>query len=144
VLTKGIVETSEHSLVGVLTSPEFVPWILVALTGMIFQQSAFRAGALTASLPTMTVAKPVVAGLLGVLVLGETLNTDGPKAFVLIAAVSVVFVATIALARGEAATIVETEHAAGSAPQEVPSRDPSSDQDFGPFSDRLAVVDSSR
>ncbi len=106
VLTKGMVEVSEHSLYGVLTAPEFVPWILAALAGMIFQQSAFRAGALTASLPTMTVAKPVVAGLLGVLVLGETLNTEGPKAFVLLAAVSVVIVATVALARGEAATLV--------------------------------------
>ena len=82
-----------------------MPWLLVALAGMIFQQSAFRAGALTASLPTMTVAKPVVAGLLGVLVLGETMNTSGPSAFVLIGAVVVVIVATIALARGEAATI---------------------------------------
>jgi len=106
VLTKGMVEISEHSLSGVLTAPEFVPWILAALAGMIFQQSAFRAGALTASLPTMTVAKPVVAGLLGVLVLGETLNAEGPKAFVLLAAVSVVIVATVALARGEAATLV--------------------------------------
>jgi hypothetical protein len=143
VLTKGIVETSEHSLVGVLTSPEFVPWILVALTGMIFQQSAFRAGALTASLPTMTVAKPVVAGLLGVLVLGETLNASGPTAFVLIAAVSVVIVATIALARGEAATMVEVEQGAGDLPREVPSAEASSEGDFGPFSGRLAVVDSS-
>ncbi|EFG73736.1 hypothetical protein HMPREF0591_6356 [Mycobacterium parascrofulaceum ATCC BAA-614] len=106
VLTKGIVEMAEHSVVGVLTSPEFIPWLLVALTGMVFQQSAFRAGSLTASLPTMTVAKPVVAGLLGVLVLGETLNADGPKAFLLIAAVAVVIVATVALARGEAATMV--------------------------------------
>jgi glucose uptake protein GlcU len=72
---------------------------------MIFQQSAFRAGALTASLPTVTVAKPVVASLLGVLVLRETLNTDGPKVFTLIAAAVLVIVATIALARDEAATI---------------------------------------
>ncbi len=106
VLTKGIVEVSEHTLVGVLRAPEFIPWILAALAGMIFQQSAFRAGALTASLPTMTVAKPVVAGLLGVILLGETLTAHGPKAFVLVAAVSIVIVATIALARGEAATFV--------------------------------------
>jgi hypothetical protein len=72
---------------------------------MIFQQSSFRAGALTASLPTVTVAKPVVASLLGVLVLGETLRVDGPESFVLIAAAVVVVVSTIALARGEAATI---------------------------------------
>ncbi|WP_322860060.1 DMT family transporter [Mycobacterium europaeum] len=106
VLTKGIVEVSEGGPLAVLTAPEFVPWLLLALTGMIFQQSAFRAGALTASMPTMTVAKPVVAGLLGIFVLGETLNATGPKAFVLVAAVAVVIVATIALARGEAATMV--------------------------------------
>ncbi len=118
VLTKGIVEMAEHSVVGVLTSPEFVPWLLVALTGMVFQQSAFRAGSLTASLPTMTVAKPVVAGLLGVLVLGETLNADGPKAFLLIAAVAVVIVATVALARGEAATMVaQTGRDVGTIPE---------------------------
>lgn len=106
VLTKGIVEVGEDGPLAVLTAPEFIPWLLLALTGMIFQQSAFRAGALTASMPTMTVAKPVVAGLLGIFVLGETLNADGPKAFVLVAAIAVVIVATVALARGEAATMV--------------------------------------
>ncbi|BBZ74540.1 DMT family transporter [Mycobacterium paraseoulense] len=106
VLTKGIVELAEEGPLAVLSAPEFVPWLLLALTGMIFQQSAFRAGALTASMPTMTVAKPVVAGLLGIFVLGETLGAAGPKAFVLVAAVAVVIVATIALARGEAATMV--------------------------------------
>ncbi len=106
VLTKGIVEVSEEGPGAVLAAPEFIPWLLLALTGMVFQQSAFRAGALTASMPTMTVAKPVVAGLLGVLVLGESVNASGPKAFVLLAAVAVVIVATVALARGEAATMV--------------------------------------
>ena len=76
-----------------------------ALAGMIFQQSSFRAGALTASLPTVTVAKPVVASLLGVLVLDETLDADGPELLALLAAAVVVVVSTIALARGEAATI---------------------------------------
>jgi len=72
---------------------------------MIFQQSSFRAGALTASLPTVTVTKPVVASLLGILVLHETLDADGAEAFALIAAAVVVIVSTIALARGEAASI---------------------------------------
>jgi drug/metabolite transporter (DMT)-like permease len=106
VLTKGIVEVGESGPVAVLRSPEFCPWLLVALAGMIFQQSAFRAGALTASMPTMTVAKPVVAAVLGVVLLGETVNAHGPLAFVLVAAVAVVIVATVALARGEAATMV--------------------------------------
>src|SRR5271157_652267 len=105
VLTKGVVEVAEDGLGAVLRAPEFYPWLLVALCGMIFQQSAFRAGALTASLPTMTVAKPVVAGVLGVTVLGESLEAQGPGAFVLVTAVAMVIIATVALARGEAASM---------------------------------------
>ena len=105
VLTKGIVEIAERGPGAVLRSPEFYPWLVVALCGMVFQQSAFRAGALTASLPTMTIAKPVVAGVLGVTVLGETLGATGPGAVVLVSAVALAVIATIALARGEAASI---------------------------------------
>jgi FtsH-binding integral membrane protein len=89
----------------VLRAPELYGLIPAALAGMIFQQSSFRAGALTASLPTVTVAKPVVASVLGLTVLGETLDADGPELFVLIAAAVVVVASTIALARGEAASI---------------------------------------
>ncbi|GBE67015.1 hypothetical protein MFM001_34770 [Mycobacterium sp. MFM001] len=105
VLTKGVVEVLEGGFGAVLRTPEFYAWIPSALAGMIFQQSAFRAGALTASLPTITVAKPVVASALGVTVLGESLRIDGAEGFVLTAAVAMVIVATVALARGEAATI---------------------------------------
>lgn len=105
VLTKGVVEVVEHGAGHLLHTPELYAWVLAALAGMIFQQSAFRAGALTASLPTVTVAKPVVAAVLGVTVLGETLNADGTEWFVLVAAAVLVIVATVALARGEAATM---------------------------------------
>ena len=105
VLTKGVVEVGEGGLGAVLRSWEFYPWLLVALVGMIFQQAAFRAGALTASLPTMTVAKPVVAGALGVILLSETFDAHGAEVAVLIAAVAMVIVATVALARGEAASM---------------------------------------
>jgi drug/metabolite transporter (DMT)-like permease len=105
VLTKGAVGAFSGGFGALLRAPEAYALIPAALAGMIFQQSSFRAGALTASLPTVTVAKPVVASLLGVLVLGETLHADGPEAFGLIAAAVVVIVATIALARGEAASL---------------------------------------
>jgi drug/metabolite transporter (DMT)-like permease len=105
VLTKGVVEVLEDGFGAVLRAPELYPWILAALAGMIFQQSSFRAGALTASMPTVTVAKPAVASLLGVIVLGETLNASGTEWFVLAAAAALVIVATVALARGEAATM---------------------------------------
>jgi len=105
VLTKGAVEAVEGGFGALLRAPEAYALIPAALAGMIFQQSSFRAGALTASLPTVTVTKPVVASLLGVLVLGETLRADGPESFVLVAAAVVVIVSTIGLARGEAASI---------------------------------------
>jgi drug/metabolite transporter (DMT)-like permease len=107
VLTKGAVGAASGGFGAFLRAPE--PYCLVpaALAGMIFQQSAFRAGALTASLPAVTVAKPMVASLVGILVLGETLNANGPRSFTLLAASVLVVISTIALARGEAATIAK-------------------------------------
>jgi hypothetical protein len=105
VLTKGAVEVVEGGFGALLRAPEAYALIPAALAGMIFQQSSFRAGALTASLPTVTVAKPMVASLLGVLVLHETLHADGPEVFALLAAAVAVIISTIALARGEAATL---------------------------------------
>ncbi len=105
VLTKGVMEVVRDGPGALLRAPELYAWILAALVGTVFQQSAFRASTLTTSLPAMTVAEPVVASVLGVTVLGETLNTPGPQMFVLVAAVAAVIVATTALARGEAATM---------------------------------------
>jgi drug/metabolite transporter (DMT)-like permease len=104
-LTKGAIGAASGGFGAFLRAPESYCLVPAALAGMIFQQSAFRAGALTASLPTVTVAKPVVASMLGVVVLGETLNTSGPRMLMLLTAGVLVAVATIALARGEAATI---------------------------------------
>ncbi len=111
VLTKAIVDVVGDGLVALLRTPELYFWLLVAVLGTIFQQSSFRASALTASLPTMTVAEPLVASLLGVTVLGETLGADGPEMIALVIAVALVVVATTALARGEAATMTATQAA---------------------------------
>jgi hypothetical protein len=104
-LTKGAIGAVSGGFGAFLRAPESYCLIPAALAGMIFQQSAFRAGALTASLPTVTVAKPVVASMLGVVVLGESLNTSGPRVLTLLTAGVLVAVATVALARGEAATM---------------------------------------
>jgi hypothetical protein len=107
VLTKGAVGAASGGFGAFLRAPESYCLIPAALVGMIFQQSAFRAGALTASLPAVTVAKPTVASLLGILVLRETLNADGPGSFMLLAAAVLVVISTIALARGEAASMAK-------------------------------------
>ncbi|AKN17534.1 DMT family transporter [Mycobacterium haemophilum] len=102
VLTKAVVEVVGGGVGALLRAPEFYAWIAAALAGMIFQQSSFRAGSLTASLPTSVVAKPLVGSVLGIVVLGETLDTRGPRALVLVAGVLLVIIATVALAHGEA------------------------------------------
>jgi drug/metabolite transporter (DMT)-like permease len=102
VLTKGVVDRLDDGLWALLRTPELYVWALVAIAGTAWQQSSFRAGALTASLPTMTVTEPVVGSALGIVVLGETLRPGDAGWLTLIVAVGVMVVATAALARGEA------------------------------------------
>ncbi len=104
VLTKGVVDRLDDGLWALLRTPELYVWAVVGIAGTAFQQSSFRAGSLTASLPTMTVAEPVVGSVLGVVVLGEALRPGDAGWFTLIVAVAAMVMATAALARGEAAS----------------------------------------
>lgn len=108
VLTKGVVDRLGDGIWALLATPELYVWAAVAVAGTAWQQASFRSGSLTASLPTMTVAEPVVASALGVVVLGETLRPGEAGWLTLAAAVAVMVVATAALARGEAATVGHT------------------------------------
>jgi drug/metabolite transporter (DMT)-like permease len=102
VLTKGVVDRLDDGIVELLRMPELYVWALVAVAGTAWQQFAFRAGTLTASLPTMTVTEPLVASVLGVVVLGEALRPGDAGWLTLVVAVVIMVVATAALARGEA------------------------------------------
>jgi drug/metabolite transporter (DMT)-like permease len=88
------------------------PYLLVvlAVVATVLQQSAFHAGALQTSVPTMLVLEPLVAVLLGVVVLGEHLAVTGPVAAVLPVAVLAMVAAAIALGRGSAALDEEKEN----------------------------------
>lgn len=103
VLTKGVVDVLGEGLVALLRSPELYLWAAVGIAGTAWQQSSFRAGALTASLPTMTVTEPIVGSVLGIVVLGDMLRPGETGLFVLIAAIAAMVVSTAMLARGEAA-----------------------------------------
>ncbi|MFV9633270.1 DMT family transporter [Mycobacterium neumannii] len=107
VLTKGVVDRLGDGFEALLRTPELYVWVVVAVAGTAWQQASFRAGSLTASLPTMTVTEPVVAAVLGVVVLGETLRPGEEGWLTLIVAVAVMVVSTAALARGEAATAAQ-------------------------------------
>ncbi len=81
-------------------APYVLAAVAVALT--IVQQAAFHAGALQASVPIMLVGEPIVAVLLGMIVLGEHVGVHGPAAGVLIVTVVAMAASTIALARDQA------------------------------------------
>lgn len=103
VLTKVSVILLERGGPGLLLSrPPLYVLILLAVGATLLQQSAFHAGALQMSLPTMTVLEPIVAVALGVLVLGEHLGVGRVAAGELAVAVIVMVVATAALARDAA------------------------------------------
>ncbi|WP_062909267.1 DMT family transporter [Mycobacterium avium] len=102
VLTKEVMARLEQGVGVVTRTPELYACILVALGGVVWSQAAFRAGPLTASMPTLQVSQPVVASVLGVVVLGETLDTGRAGTVALLVAVVVMTAAIIKLARVEA------------------------------------------
>jgi drug/metabolite transporter (DMT)-like permease len=87
---------------GLLTVP--APYLLVVLAVAVtmVQSSAFHAGALQASVPLMLVGEPVVAVMLGVVVLGEHLAVRGTAALGLLVAIVAMVASTVALARDQA------------------------------------------
>ncbi len=102
VLTKGVVQLLGEGVGPLLRSPELYGWALAALAGTAYQQSSFRAGAMTASLPAMAISEPIVASVLSVVLLGETMRPGDAGWLLLTAAIVATAVSVAALARGEA------------------------------------------
>ncbi|MGK9269493.1 DMT family transporter [Williamsia muralis] len=102
VLTKGVVHLVGRGPGALLTSVEPYALIVVAVIAISLQQSAFQVGALQASLPATTVMEPMVASLLGFVVLGEYLHADKAVAAILAIALVATVAAAVALARSAA------------------------------------------
>jgi drug/metabolite transporter (DMT)-like permease len=102
VLTKEVVGRLGEGTWAVIQTPELYAWLLAAVGGFAWGQSAFRAGPLTASMPTLEMAQPVVAAVLGVVVLGETLSGGRAGVIALIAAGLVMTAAIVKLAHVDA------------------------------------------
>ncbi|QEN17208.1 DMT family transporter [Mycolicibacterium sp. ELW1] len=118
VLTKLVMHAVREGDMGrLLTSPVLYVVIVVGVVATLLQQSAFHAGSLRASVPAMLVLEPVIAVLIGEVVLGEHLAVTKPVAVVLAIAVGAMAAATIALGRDEGAWEEELEAAAKTRPQ---------------------------
>jgi len=103
VLAKEVVDLFSDGPRELLAAPELYACAALALAGIVFQQSSFRAGALTASLPTMTVLEPAVASTLGMILLGEVLKPGRGAVFILVLAVGTLVAAVLVLSRDQAA-----------------------------------------
>ena len=112
VLTKIVMHLLTHDgLRAVLTTPVLYLLAVLGIVATLLQQSAFHAGSLQTSVPTMLVLEPVIAVALGAVVLGEHLTVNGVKAVALTFAVAAMAAATIALGRDEGAYEEELEAA---------------------------------
>jgi threonine/homoserine efflux transporter RhtA len=83
--------------------------VFLGVFAVLLQQSAFHAGALQMSVPTMLVLEPVVAVFLGAILLGEELNAGRYEAIALTLAIAAMTAATVALGRDEGAYEAELE-----------------------------------
>ena len=107
VLTKGVVDQLGRGIPALLRMPELYVWAVLGIAATAWEQSAFRAGPLTASLPAVTISEPIVGSVLGVTVLGETLNTSNIGLVAIGISVAVMAAATVALARSQAAPAID-------------------------------------
>ena len=109
VLTKEVVARLGDAGRPVTHSPELYACLLAVAGGFVCGQLAFRAGPLTASMPALQMSQPVVAAVLGVVVLGEKLNASRTGLVAMGFALVVMMAAVFQLARLGA---VATERAA--------------------------------
>lgn len=104
VLTKIVMHmVAEGSMLATLATPALYLVVLLGVVATLLQQSAFHAGSLQTSVPTMLVLEPVVAVMLGSIVLGEHLSITGWEPVALSLAIGAMAAATIALGRDEGA-----------------------------------------
>jgi drug/metabolite transporter (DMT)-like permease len=104
VLTKLVMHLLTHEgLRTVLTTPVLYLLLVIGVLATFLQQSAFHAGSLQTSVPTMLVLEPVVAVVLGAVVLGEHLDVSQLDTVLIAISAVAMAAATIALGRDEGA-----------------------------------------
>lgn len=110
-LTKaGVVLLDRHGF-GAFGHWEPYALAILGALGFVVNQRAFQAGSLTASLPTLTVVEPIVAAIIGVAMLHETVPTRGALEWVAVAlSVVAMVISTVVLSRSAARHDMIHEH----------------------------------
>ena len=103
-LTKVVVHQLGQDPISVFWHWEIYGLAVLSVSGLVMVQSAFQAGSLAAALPSMEVAEPVVATIIGLVILREHLHAQDNLDRAMIAAASLaMLVGLVALARSRAA-----------------------------------------
>jgi hypothetical protein len=93
---------SAHQLTGLLTSWPGYTLLVVGAIGLWLMQSAFSAGPLHASLPTISGGEPVCGIALGIVIFGDRLHTSPELLAIEAASLLAVLVGVVMVARGPA------------------------------------------
>jgi drug/metabolite transporter (DMT)-like permease len=128
-LTGALTETTSHmlssrGLVPMLVNGAPYALIVVSIAGFLLNQSAFQAGALRWSLPTITVLEPLVAIMIGEFMFGEHIATTPAARLGEITGLVAMTVGIAILSRhsdDQARPAIETTSAAPETPQDASS-----------------------
>ena len=105
-VTAALTKTSSHLLDGgiLLLLAHWQPYALLVagIGGMVIAQSAFQAGSLDASLPTMSVVDPIVSIVIGAVAFGESIAAGPGDVLLEVIALVAMSAGVFLLARSEA------------------------------------------
>ncbi len=95
VLTKSAVTELGDGIDVFLTSWEPYVGIALGVGALLVNQSAFQAGDLQASLPTLTAAEPIVGSVLGLVMLDELITASGVLEWTVVIGAALVIVGSV-------------------------------------------------
>ena len=83
---------------------------VAGIAGMVLAQSAFQAGPLDASLPTLSATDPIVSVVIGAVAFGEAVRGGVPDTIMEIASLSTIVVGIFLLAHTDAVNAAQIHH----------------------------------
>ena len=111
VFTKAAATHFGHGIVEGLTTWETYGLVVTGLGGLLLMQSAFQAGEIEWSLPTLTVINPVLSIAVGLILLDETIAAHGAALVVLVLSLVVMVWGVVSLARSPALVAIHEQPA---------------------------------
>jgi len=109
VITKAAATRFSHGIGEGVSSWETYAVAVCGLGGLLLMQSAFQAGEIEWSLPTLTVTNPVLSIVVGLTLLNETVAAHGPALVLLVLSLAVMVWGVVSLARSPALVAIHEQ-----------------------------------